>query len=106
MSELLTPKEQAPFVHTDLVDYGDTTVGEEVWDIEGLLKAQLAKAQPDRENTPDYLKMSHEANMRYGLPKIETKLEKSIDDLLWAKCLGDTVRIRNAIIALFEEEKE
>jgi len=43
---LLTPGEQAPFVHTDLVDYGDTTVGEEVWDIEGLLNAQLAKAIP------------------------------------------------------------
>jgi len=45
---LLAPIERSPFCHTSLVDYGDVTVGEEVWDIEGLLKAQLAKCNPEQ----------------------------------------------------------
>ena len=43
---ILTPVEQAPYVHTNLVDYGDITVREEVWDIDGLLKAQQTKSRP------------------------------------------------------------
>lgn len=44
---LLTPEERLPFSRTSLVDYGDVTVGEEIWDIDGLLKAQLAKCKKE-----------------------------------------------------------
>jgi len=40
---LLTEIEKAAYSHTSLVDYGDVTVGEEVWDMDGLLKAHLSK---------------------------------------------------------------
>ncbi len=32
-------------------------------------------------------------------------LKDKIDDLLWEKCLGDTAKIRNQILALIKKDK-
>jgi len=48
---LLTVGEQRPFVEAKIVGYGDVEVTEEHWDIDGLLKAQLAKVLNHKEDT-------------------------------------------------------
>jgi len=46
MECLLAPEAQRPFAKLEQIGYGDITVTEEHWDIDGLLKAQLEHAIP------------------------------------------------------------
>jgi len=58
MTDELTPEERSPYFHTDLVDYGNEAEYHKItpyWDIDGLLKAQLAKDITAYESTCEAL---------------------------------------------------